>query len=124
MVNLLLQVNWFLCICILIVLLLQAFPHVWLPPDSGILWLHDTHLLHLLPHDGNYLLLCITKVRQVHLPKHQNGLIYNGLHISHANYYLINIINMYWCVMCYGTVSGGASANLLSDHSTSCNNNH
>ena len=74
-----LQLYWFLCVCLLTILLLQAITHVWLPADRGVFWLHHSHVLHLLPHDGYRLVLCFTKVCQIHLPQHQNGLIHNVL---------------------------------------------
>lgn len=71
-----LQVNWFVCVCLLVVLLLQAFPHVWLPTDGRVFWLHHPRVLHLLPDDGYRLFLYVTEVCQIHLPEHQDGLIY------------------------------------------------
>ena len=85
-ISLLLQLHWFLCVRLLTILLLQAFPHAWLPPDCGVFWLHHSHMLHLLPNDGDCVLLCITEVCQIHLPEHQNGLIYNVT--IHAYYQL------------------------------------
>ena len=63
----LIKINWLVCASLCHFLLLEEKQHVRWPADIAVLWLHYTHLLHILFDAGHGRILLESEVYSLYL---------------------------------------------------------